>query len=85
MKNILQLVIYSIAFALPGSTTSAAERITAAYTSIAAAYAPFWVAKDKGIFDKYSFDAHLIYMRGTVPTLPALISIRSKRMAVSST
>ena len=50
----------------------AAERITAAYTSIAAAYAPFWVAKDKGIFDKYNFDARLIYMRGTVPTLAAL-------------
>jgi len=50
----------------------AAERITAAYTSIAAAYAPFWVAKDKGIFDKYNFDVRLIYMRGTVPTTAAL-------------
>ena len=51
---------------------SAAERITAAYTSIAAAYAPFWVAKDKGFFDKYNFEARLIYMRGTVPTTAAL-------------
>ena len=54
------------------SDAISAERITAAYTSIAAAYAPFWVAKDKGIFDKYNFDARLIYMRGTVPTLAAL-------------
>ena len=51
---------------------SAAERVTAAYTSIAAAYAPFWVAKDKGIFDKYGLDTRLIYMRGTVPTTAAL-------------
>ena len=50
----------------------AAERVTAVYTSIAAAYAPFWVAKDKGIFDKYGFDTRLVYMRGTVPTLAAL-------------
>lgn len=54
------------------SDAISAERITAAYTSIAAAYAPFWVAKDKGIFDKYNFDARLIYMRGTVPTTAAL-------------
>ena len=51
---------------------AAAERLTAVYTSIAAAYAPFWVAKDKGIFDKYNLDAHLVYMRGTVPTTAAL-------------
>lgn len=54
------------------SNSIAAERVTAAYTSIAAAYAPFWTAKDKGIFDKYNLDVNLIYMRGTVPTLAAL-------------
>jgi len=54
------------------SPVAAAERLTAVYTSIAAAYAPFWVAKDKGIFDKYNLDAHLVYMRGTVPTTAAL-------------
>jgi NitT/TauT family transport system substrate-binding protein len=50
----------------------AAERVTAVYTSIAAAYAPFWVAKDKGIFDKYNLETSLVYMRGTVPTIAAL-------------
>ena len=54
------------------SLSAAAERITAVYTSIAAAYAPFWVAKDKGIFDKYGLDASLVYMRGMVPTIAAL-------------
>ena len=71
MKPLLRATCL-IVVSLCASSISAAERITAAYTSIAAAYAPFWVAKDKGIFDKYNFDTRLIYMRGTVPTLAAL-------------
>ena len=72
MKNFAKPFIVSIALLLLPGVTRAAERITAAYTSIAAAYAPFWVAKDKGIFDKYNFDVRMVYMRGTVPTLAAL-------------
>jgi len=72
MKTLFFNLICSIAVSLCPSWLFAVERITAAYTSIAAAYAPFWVAKDKGIFDKYNFDTRLIYMRGTVPTLAAL-------------
>ena len=71
MKPLLRATCL-IVVSLCASSIFAAERITAAYTSIAAAYAPFWVAKDKGIFDKYNFDTRLIYMRGTVPTLAAL-------------
>ena len=72
MKNVLRSLTCFGMLSLYTSGASSAERITAAYTSIAAAYAPFWVAKDKGIFDKYNFDARLIYMRGTVPTTAAL-------------
>jgi len=72
VKKLLKLFSALIAVALVPTIASAAERITAAYTSIAAAYAPFWVAKDKGFFDKYNFEARLIYMRGTVPTTAAL-------------
>ena len=72
MKNVFISLMSFVVIGLYPSWPHAAERITAAYTSIAAAYAPFWVAKDKGIFDKYNFDARLIYMRGTVPTLAAL-------------
>jgi NitT/TauT family transport system substrate-binding protein len=69
MKTLVNLIFSSLLFS---STAFAAERITAVYTSIAAAYAPFWVAKDKGIFEKYNLDASLVYMRGTVPTTAAL-------------
>jgi NitT/TauT family transport system substrate-binding protein len=72
MRKYFTPLIASITLLLLPNVSLAAERITAAYTSIAAAYAPFWVAKDKGIFDKYNFDTRLIYMRGTVPTTAAL-------------
>jgi NitT/TauT family transport system substrate-binding protein len=70
-KRLFRLMGFAVIGLYPSPLLSA-ERITAAYTSIAAAYAPFWVAKDKGIFDKYNFDTRLVYMRGTVPTLAAL-------------
>jgi NitT/TauT family transport system substrate-binding protein len=72
MKTLFLNLTTLIVIGLYPAWLNAADKITAAYTSIAAAYAPFWVAKDKGIFDKYNFDARLIYMRGTVPTLAAL-------------
>ena len=71
MKIFANLLLSAALLALP-SLSAPAERVTAVYTSIAAAYAPFWVAKDKGIFDKYGLDASLVYMRGTVPTIAAL-------------
>src|SRR5574341_739034 len=72
MKKPVKLISWFVFTALLPPFAFGAERITAVYTSIAAAYAPFWVAKDKGIFDKYNFDARLVYMRGTIPTTAAL-------------
>src|SRR6266545_1255332 len=72
VKTIFKFLLFSSLLFLSHSVTAAADRITAVYTSIAAAYAPFWVAKDRGIFDKYNLDTRLVYMRGTVPTTAAL-------------
>ncbi len=72
MKKLFKSLLFSSLCFLAASPAAAADRITAVYTSIAAAYAPFWVAKDKGIFDKYNLDTRLVYMRGTVPTTAAL-------------
>ena len=71
MKTFVEIWFLTLSFSFASPAVSA-ERLTAVYTSIAAAYAPFWVAKDKGIFEKYNLDAHLVYMRGTVPTTAAL-------------
>ena len=72
MKTAVVNLLSFIVIGLYPASLFGAERVTAVYTSIAAAYAPFWVAKDKGIFEKYNFDTRLIYMRGTIPTLAAL-------------
>ena len=72
VKRIFKLFLVLSLCTFSQSTAVAADRITAVYTSIAAAYAPFWVAKDKGFFDKYNLDTRLIYMRGTIPTTAAL-------------
>lgn len=71
VKRIFKLLLVLL-LCLACQSSAAADRITAVYTSIAAAYAPFWVAKDKGFFDKYNLDTRLIYMRGTIPTTAAL-------------
>ena len=71
MKIFIKMWFLTLSFSLASPALSV-ERLTAVYTSIAAAYAPFWVAKDKGIFEKYNLDARLVYMRGTVPTTAAL-------------
>ena len=72
VKPIFKLAFFILLFFAGALPSGAADRITAVYTSIAAAYAPFWVAKDKGFFDKYNLDTRLIYMRGTIPTTAAL-------------
>jgi ABC-type nitrate/sulfonate/bicarbonate transport system substrate-binding protein len=72
MKPLHKVILCFAIHALLPATSFGADRITAVYTSIAAAYAPLWIAKDKGIFEKYNFDARLVYMRGTVPTTAAL-------------
>ena len=72
VKRIFKLLLVLLFVSISQSSAAATDRITAVYTSIAAAYAPFWVAKDKGFFDKYNLDTRLIYMRGTIPTTAAL-------------
>jgi len=51
MKIFIKMWFLTLSFSLASPALSV-ERLTAVYTSIAAAYAPFWVAKDKGIFEK---------------------------------
>ena len=72
LKRVVKLLLGWSVILVCASPSIAADRVTAVYTSIAAAYAPFWVAKDKAIFDKYNLDASLVYMRGTIPTIAAL-------------
>jgi NitT/TauT family transport system substrate-binding protein len=56
---------------LAGKPTGAAP-VRIAYSSISGAMLPLWVAKDKGLFDKYGVEVELMYIRGVA--IEALLS-----------
>src|SRR5262245_17968307 len=48
---------------LDGGKLAGAAPVRIAYSSISGAMLPLWVAKDKGLFDKYGVEAELMYIR----------------------
>ena len=49
---------------LAGGKPAGAGPVRIAYSSISGAMLPLWVAKDKGLFDKYGVEVELAYIRG---------------------
>ena len=47
-------------------------KLTVAYVSPAATFAPGWIAKREGIFAKYNLDVELVLMQGASVYMPAL-------------
>jgi ABC-type nitrate/sulfonate/bicarbonate transport system substrate-binding protein len=52
---------------------AALEKITVSYGSISGTQSPVWVAKEKGLFEKYGLDASLIYISGGPRSVMALL------------
>ena len=48
--------------------------VTIAYTSISPQYAPVWIAKEAGFFQRNGINAQLVYMRGGIVATQALVS-----------
>ncbi len=58
-----------------GTKTSAAPvRLTVAYSAITGAQALPWIGKETGIFEKYGFDAQLVYIPGSAAQISTLVS-----------
>ena len=57
---------------LAGGKTAGAGPVRIAYSSISGAMLPLWIAKDKGLFDKYGVEVDLAYIRGVA--IEALLS-----------
>ena len=71
------IALVLLAWFSPSFGSAAQEKlvnVTIAYTSISPQYAPFWIAKDAGFFEKNGVNAQLVYMRGGVVATQALIS-----------
>jgi ABC-type nitrate/sulfonate/bicarbonate transport system substrate-binding protein len=73
LKKALQLIC--LIFALPLSGAAAQEEIKfpVAASSKVLGYAPLWVASGKGFFKMEGLDAEVTAIRGTSPTMQALV------------
>jgi NitT/TauT family transport system substrate-binding protein len=49
-------------------------KITMGYTAISAGHCPAWMAKESGIFHKNGLDVQLVYFRGGITVVAALLS-----------
>ncbi|MBI4322269.1 MAG: ABC transporter substrate-binding protein [Chloroflexi bacterium] len=49
-------------------------KMKVAYSAISAAQAPLWVAKDKGLFDKYGLDVELAYIATGTTVVQAMVA-----------
>ena len=66
------IVIFCLTLSSP--TVHAAEKIRIAYPAVAPGSTPSWVTAEKGIWQKYGFDAEPILVSGGARAVPALVS-----------
>ncbi len=52
---------------------AALEKITVSYGSISGTQSPVWVAKERGLFEKYGLDVRLVYISGGPRSVMALL------------
>ncbi len=71
----LALTLVTLAvFPLPGSAQEKKlEPVTVSYASITGNRAPFWIAKESGIFEKYGLNVNLIYIASGATSVNALL------------
>src|SRR5262249_18644324 len=68
----LSAIAVALILVVVGGFPASASPVRIAYSSISGAMLPLWVAKDKGLFDKYGVEVELAYIRGVA--IEALLS-----------
>ena len=72
--GITALIIATIYF-LPVAPARAEQKLRMAYVSDSpGSSAPYWIAKDAGLFKKYGIDAELIFINGSTRSIQSLIA-----------
>ncbi|MBI2955475.1 MAG: ABC transporter substrate-binding protein [Chloroflexi bacterium] len=51
-----------------------AAKIRVAYAAVAGTQTPIWLAKEKGLYEKYGLDAEVVYIASGAPTAQAMIA-----------
>src|ERR1043166_2918170 len=62
------------AFQAASIATAAPVKLSVAYSTFSASQAPAWIAKDRGLFEKYGLDVQLLFIRSSSIGVPALVS-----------
>ena len=57
-----------------GAAAQKLEKITVAYATPSGAFAPVWMAKEAGLYEKYGLDVDLKYIAGAPVLVPAVIA-----------
>ena len=75
----MQLKLFFLAFVLSSTFLSAgagaqSNKIIIGYANFSPTYAPVWVAKEMGFFEKYNLNADIIFIRGGAMGTQALVS-----------
>jgi ABC-type nitrate/sulfonate/bicarbonate transport system substrate-binding protein len=68
------LLIFVIACLAPGRAPAAEKLNTSFISATPTASAPIWIAKDAGIFEKYGFDATVIFISGSIRGIQAILA-----------
>ena len=66
-------VLLTVAF-LAGRSNAQSSKVIIGYANFSPTYAPIWVAKEAGFFDKHGLNADLIFIRGGAMATQALVS-----------
>lgn len=67
-------IFYGVLFPKSSVAQSPRVRFVLAYSSLATQYAPVWIAKDAGYFDRNGLSVELVLVRGGIVATQALIS-----------
>src|SRR4030095_8979232 len=73
LKVFFAAVLLTLAF-LPSRSNGQSSKIVIGYANFSPTYAPIWVAKEAGFFDKHGLNADLIFIRGGAMGTQALVS-----------
>src|SRR5262245_62243830 len=74
MKRHSLTLILILQFAAGTTTAHAVEKIRVAYPAVAPGSTPSWVTAEKGVWQKYGFNAEPILVSGGARAVPALVS-----------
>jgi ABC-type nitrate/sulfonate/bicarbonate transport system substrate-binding protein len=73
LKVLSAAVLLTVAF-LAGRSNAQSSRVIIGYANFSPTYAPIWVAKEVGFFDKHSLNVDTIFIRGGAMATQALVS-----------